>query len=80
MNARLSKNAAKTLRGLDAPTRERIAAGIRGIPKGDIKPLVGYKGTLRLRVGDWRILFSYADENNILIERISPRGEAYKGV
>ncbi len=75
MEALLSKISAKTLKSLDKPTRERIAKGIQGIPKGDIKPLIGREGTYRLRVGGWRILYSYQDESTILIERISPRGE-----
>ena len=35
-------------------------------------------GTYRLRVGDWRILFSYPEDGIILIEKIGPRGDVYK--
>ena len=80
MDITLSKRAAKTLEALDKPTQERIAAGIRGIPAGDIKPLKGTENTHRLRIGSWRILFSYLGNDGILIEKIAPRGEIYKGV
>jgi mRNA interferase RelE/StbE len=53
---------------------------IEAIPSGDIKPLKGSDGSFRLRVGDWRIIFSYVSEDIILIEKIAPRGEVYKGV
>lgn len=33
----------------------------------------------RMRVGGWRIVFSYPDKNTILIEKIAPRGDVYKG-
>ena len=74
-----SKAAVKYINGLDKPSKERIRAGIKGIPKGDIKPLRGSPGSYRLRVGDWRIIFSYPDDNTILVEKIGPRGGVYKG-
>ena len=80
MKIALSKKAAKILEAIDKTTRARIVAGIQGIPQGDIKPLKGAAGTYRLRVGDWRILFSYPVEDAVLIEKISPRGDVYKGV
>lgn len=33
----------------------------------------------RLRVGGWRIVFSFPDTNTILIEKIAPHGDVYKG-
>lgn len=80
MNIQYSKQSVKTINSMDKPTKLRIKTGIESLPEGDIKPLKGCKGTYRLRVGDWRILFSYPDNNTILIEKIAPRGEAYKGV
>jgi len=48
--------------------------------KPDLKSLTGkYKGLLRLRVGDFRIIFSIDyKEPEIFITDILPRGEAYK--
>ncbi|MCL1858351.1 MAG: type II toxin-antitoxin system RelE/ParE family toxin [Oscillospiraceae bacterium] len=76
---KLSKKAAKILTNLNKPTQSRILTGIYNIPKGNIKPFKGVDGTYRLRVGDWRVLFSYPNKNEILIEKISSRGDAYKG-
>jgi len=65
---------------LDVITKQRLKQGIEGIPAGDIKKLRGHTDIYRLRVGDWRIIFSYSDNDTVLIERISPRGGAYRGV
>lgn len=51
---------------------------IEGLPEGDVKPLKGSKGSYRLRVGDWRVVYSRPDSDTILIEQIGPRGEVYK--
>ncbi len=93
MEIRYSKRAVKTISGLDKPTKQRIKKAVEGLPEGDIKALKGSDNSYRLRVGDWRILFSYFEtqhtdditgetitEKGILIEKIAPRGEVYKGV
>jgi mRNA interferase RelE/StbE len=80
MNITYYKQAVKTLERMDAATKQRIKQGIEGIPKGDIKKLQGHTELYRLRVGDWRIVFSYPDNETVLVEKISPRGEIYKGV
>ena len=74
-----SKAAVKYISGLDKPSKQRIKNGIEGIPNGDIKPLSGSTRLYRLRVGDWRIVFSYPDDKTVLIEKIAPRGGVYKG-
>lgn len=61
---------------MDTTTRRRIAKAIDKIPAGDIKKLKGQDG-FRLRVGDYRILFS-SHGNAFFIKAILPRGEAYK--
>lgn len=80
MEITYSKAAVKVINGMDRPTKQRIKTAIEKIPEGDIKPLQGSKGSYRLRVGGWRILFSYPEHDIILIEKIGPRGEVYKGV
>lgn len=70
--------AVKVINSMDRPTKQRIKAGIEKLPQGDIKPYKGSPGTYRLRVGDWRILFSYPEDDTILIEKIGPRGGVYK--
>lgn len=75
-----SKKARKVLEAMNSKAQERFRTAIKKIPEGDIKLLQGTQDTYRLRVGSWRILFSYQEENRIFIEKISPRGDAYKGV
>jgi mRNA-degrading endonuclease RelE of RelBE toxin-antitoxin system len=46
---------------------------------GDVRRLQGVNDeTYRLRVGDWRVIFSYQDDLTILVHRVRPRGDAYK--
>ena len=79
MKIKFYKQATKALKGMDKTTRSRVANGISGIPQGDIKRLQGHDELYRLRIGDWRIVFSYYDGETVLIEKITPRGGAYKG-
>lgn len=80
MEIRYAKAAVKAISEMDRPTKQRIKLAIEKIPEGDIKPLRGSVGSYRLRVGDRRILFSYPEHDIILIEKIGPRGDIYKGV
>ena len=80
MNIIYSRQAAKVLSRLDVPTRQRIGQGIAEIPEGDIRPLKGSDGDYRLRIGGWRVLFSYANDDTVKIKEIGPRGQIYKGV
>jgi len=73
-----ARAAVKVINSMDRSTKQRIKAGIEKLPQGDIKPYKGSPGTYRLRVGDWRVLFSYPEEDTILIEKIGPRGGVYK--
>jgi len=80
MNITYSKKAVKTINGMDGLTKERIKTAIEKLPDGDAKQIKGRSvTTFRLRVGGWRVLFSL-NGNDILIEKIAPRGEVYKGV
>jgi len=82
MKTTLSKRAAKVLEALDNPTQTRIIAGIKWIPKGDIKPMQGYSdGRMRLRIGKYRIVFNYMvknDEEVLYVMDIGSRGDIYK--
>ena len=80
MEISYARAAVKVINGMDKATRQRIKAAVEKIPAGDIKPLKGSNGSYRLRVGGWRILFSYPEHDIILIEKIGPRGDVYKGV
>ena len=80
MDIQYARKAVKTINSMDRPTKARIKAAIDALPAGDVKVLQGSAGSYRLRVGDWRIIFSYPDDDTILIEKIAPRGQVYKGV
>lgn len=64
---------------MDKPTKDRIREAIEKIPNGDIIPLQGGQDQYRLRVGNLRVIFSYPDGNTLMIEKIKPRGDVYKG-
>lgn len=79
MNIVYAKAPIKVIEAMNKKTKQRIKKAIEAIPDGDILPLQGSQVLYRLRVGGWRIIFSYPDDKTILIEKISPRGDAYKG-
>ena len=79
MHITYSKAAVKAIAAMDKKTKQRIKEAIEGIPGGDIKPLRGSATLYRLRVGSRRIVFSYPNIGTVLIERIAPRGDVYKG-
>lgn len=80
----IRKKAKKTLESLSRTDRNRIAQKIKRLGEDpddlslDIKPLKGGP-YFRLRVGDWRVVFDRDDELKIIaIEKVKPRGGAYK--
>jgi mRNA interferase RelE/StbE len=78
-----ARAAQRDLRRLDPPINRRVLAAIEGLladpPQGDVKRLTGASGEYRLRVGDWRIRFTRdLSEQVIVIERVLPRGRAYR--
>jgi mRNA interferase RelE/StbE len=78
MRLELSKKAVKAFLELDFAMAGRIMQAIFKIPRGDIKPLQGMPGSFRLRIGDWRVLFSRQKDDTLFIEKIAPRGSAYR--
>lgn len=77
MQIEYSKKAVKYINSADKTTKKRLKEAIEKIPFGDVKKLKGVEEGYRLRVGDLRVLFTMGD-NNIYIENIIPRGQAYK--
>jgi len=77
-----TKRALKEAARLDATTRQRVLAAIKRLceeNQGDVRRLQGVEEVYyRLRVGDWRVIFSYQDDLTILVHRVRPRGDAYK--
>jgi mRNA-degrading endonuclease RelE of RelBE toxin-antitoxin system len=65
------------LRALDRQVAIEIPHAING--EGDIKQLSAPLRGLRLRVGEWRVLFKpLKSENAILISRVAHRSVAYR--
>ena len=74
----LTGPAEKRLKRIPARDLERIHAALREMAtdpfKGDIKYLTGHQGTLRRRVGDWRIFFHLvSEERHVVITAIERR-------
>ena len=80
MTIHYAKRAVKAINSMDKPTKQRLKAAIEGLPAGDVKRLKGTDGSYRLRVGWLRVVFSYPSNDEILIEKIGPRGDVYKEV
>ena len=79
MEIQYAKSAAKSIGAMDKPTKQRIKKAIEELPEGDVKSLKGSDTLYRLRVGSWRIVFSHPAKETILIVKIAPRGDVYKG-
>ena len=77
MRLQITKTAEKSIKRLDKATRDRVIAGIKKLPLGDIKKLKGYENSYRLRIGDYRVIYQ-SDGYTILIADVLPRGKAYK--
>lgn len=86
MEIRYDKAAIKYLQGLPKKLRDSIRNAIIGLaeqpPKGDIKPMQGYKdGRHRLRVGKYRVIYRYSKDGELdilVVMEIGSRGDIYK--
>jgi mRNA interferase RelE/StbE len=80
----IKRQARKKLQSLPREERTRLAEKINLLgqnpdnPELDAKPLTG-TSLYRLRVGSWRVIYDRQDAVKIIaIEKIKPRGDAYK--
>ena len=76
----IQKPAKKFLDKLPGNERARIVAAIELLPNGqDIKPLKGYPGVYRLRVGSYRVIYT-VDNGRFIVYVINAgnRGDIYK--
>ncbi|TCM80556.1 type II toxin-antitoxin system RelE/ParE family toxin [Rhizobium sp. BK068] len=77
-----SRDALKTLARMPANTAKLIRSKIEQYAAdpaslaNNVKALKGMTGVSRLRVGDWRVVFSETGEV-ISIIKVAPRGNAY---
>ncbi|WBB75082.1 type II toxin-antitoxin system RelE/ParE family toxin [Micromonospora sp. WMMD1128] len=78
----IDRAAAKLLRKLDKPVQARLVAALAGLaieprPAG-VKALTGHPGLLRIRVGDYRIIYTVRDgELVVLVIHLGHRGDVY---
>ena len=81
MKVVLEKKAAKYIESLDTVMKQRIKQALEDLakepPSGDIVKLQGENG-YRRRVGDYRIIFDIT-ETEIIVYKIAPIGQVYKG-
>lgn len=76
----IKKKAKKFIDKLPVNERRRVVAAIERLPNGeDIKKLKGYDDLLRLRVGDYRIIYTIDNGKLIVyVIDIDNRGDIYK--
>lgn len=76
----IKKKAKKFIDKLPKNERLRIAKAIEALPNGeDIKKLKGYTDLLRLRVGDYRIIYTVDHgELVVIVVDAGNRGQIYK--
>ncbi|MBL68469.1 MAG: cytotoxic translational repressor of toxin-antitoxin stability system [Verrucomicrobiales bacterium] len=83
---RLHRNAARYLRRMPEAQRARVRQALEELAASDdvakhrnIKRMRGqWTGCLRLRVGDYRVVFRLADEEeSIDVLLVGPRGDVY---
>ena len=75
----IKKNAKKFIDSLPMNERRRVVAAIERLPDGeDIKRLKGHDNFLRLRVGDYRIIYT-VDNGELIVYVIDAgnRGQIY---
>lgn len=80
---RYTRRASRSLLRLPAPTARRIDEKLRQYADdpaalaNNVKRLKGGDGLLRLRMGDWRIVFCET-ESRITVLLIASRGDVYR--
>jgi len=83
LQVKFSRDAVKTLMRIDRATSQRIRAKVDLLATdpaalaNNVTALKGSDGLMRLRVGDWRVVYT-ADLVVLLVVRVAPRGSAYE--
>ena len=75
----IDKKALKFIQKQQKDKRLLLLKAIYNLPSGDTKPMQGYKGLYRLRVGDYRIIYTI-DNGKLIICVVDAgnRGDIYK--
>lgn len=75
----VEKSALKFIKKQAKQEQLRIYNAIKKLPDGDTKPVQGHKGFYRLRVGDYRIIYTIDNGQYIIcIVDVGNRGDIYK--
>lgn len=76
----IKRKAEKFIRKLPRQDEERVLRAIYRLPDGeDVKKLKGHEDLMRLRVGDYRIIYRVDDGRLVvLVVDAGNRGEIYK--
>lgn len=80
---RYGRDASRMLRRIDRRTARRIRGKIDRLAAdpaalaNNVSALKGETGLMRLRVGNWRVIYS-DDGSDLLVLKIAPRGSAYE--
>ena len=79
-NILIDKPAQKFILKQQPEQRKRLLAAISKLPdQGDIKELKGHAGIFRLRVGDYRVIYTVSNEQLIVrVINAGNRGDIYK--
>ncbi len=75
---RFSPHGARDFRRLDDATAKRLNDALKRFAEtghGDVLRLQGRAGEWRLRVGDWRAIFFYDGDGDIVVTRLIRRNE-----
>jgi len=81
---RLQPSADREFRGLPRAAQARVVARLVGLasdhrPHG-VKKLGGEGGFLRIRVGDYRVIYAIDDPGRIVwVVKVGHRGDVYRG-
>ena len=75
----IDKKALKFIQKQQKDKRLLLLKAIYDLPSGDTKPMQGHKGLYRLRVGDYRIIYTI-DNGKLIICVVDAgnRGDIYK--
>ena len=75
----INKRPQKFIKAQPRNQQERLLRAIYKLPEGDVKPLSGYQGVFRLRVGDYRVIYEvHHDILLITVVNVGNRGQIYK--
>ena len=76
----ISKKTYKFISSQNKEQQARILNAINGLPNiGNIKPMKGFDGVYRLRIGNYRALYNVNhEEKTIYVNKIDNRGQIYK--